>query len=113
MGIIALQTTAPGVRATRSIPARRAHRAAVLIFSVAAGSSAAQAVDIRNRDRVEQEVTVNHSDGRSETIKIPAGRTAPNVCSDCVVLGATTSVEVKGDATVKIERGEVSIDGKR
>jgi len=86
---------------------------AVLIFPVAAVSTAAQAVDLRNRDRVEREVTINHSDGRSETIKVAAGRTVADVCSDCVILGATTSVEAKGDATVKIERGEVSIDGKR
>ncbi|MGE4062418.1 MAG: hypothetical protein AB7E79_03530 [Rhodospirillaceae bacterium] len=85
-----------------------------MIFIIAAASgSAAHAVDLNNRDRVAHDVTINHSDGRSEVIKVGAGQRVANICSDCVVLAARSSVEVKGNATVKIERGEVSIDGKR
>jgi len=86
---------------------------AVIITTGALCLANAHAVDLRNRDRIEHEVTVNHSDGRSETITIKAGQTIADICSDCVVLTDTSSVEVKGNATVKIERGEVSIDGKR
>ncbi|MGE3332089.1 MAG: hypothetical protein AB7I36_00480 [Rhodospirillaceae bacterium] len=85
----------------------------VILAATAASVSAAQAVDVRNRDRSAREITINHSDGRSETIKVGAGQSVANICTDCVVLAGTTSVEAKGDATVKIERGEVSIDGKR
>lgn len=77
------------------------------------GTSAAGAVDLRNRDRVAREVVVNHSDGKSETVTVQAGETRADICADCVLLTATSSVEVKGNATVKIERGEVSVDGKR
>jgi hypothetical protein len=85
----------------------------VTLAATTASISATQAVDVRNRDRTAREITINHSDGRSETIKVGAGQSIANICSDCVVLAGTTSVEAKGDATVKIERGEVSIDGKR
>ncbi len=85
----------------------------VVLAATAAGLSAAQTVDVRNRDRTPREITVNHSDGKSETIKVGAGQSITNICGDCVVLAGTTSVEAKGNATVKIERGEVSIDGKR
>ncbi len=85
----------------------------VILAVTAASTSAAQAVDVRNRDRRPREITINHSDGKSETITIGAGQSIANICSDCVVLAGTTSVEAKGNATVKIERGEVSIDGKR
>jgi len=85
----------------------------LILATTMVGVSAAEAVDLRNRDRAAHEVTINHSDGRSETFKIGAGQQRKNVCSDCVILTATSSVEVKGNATVKIERGEVSIDGKR
>lgn len=81
--------------------------------ATAVAGPAAQAVELTNRDRTAREITINHSDGRSETIKVGAGQRIANICNDCVVLAETTSVEVKGDATVKIERGEVSIDGKR
>ena len=84
-----------------------------ILAATAASISAAQAVDVRNRDRTPREITINHSDGRSETIKVGAGQIIANICTDCVVLTGTTSIEAKGDATVKIERGEVSIDGKR
>jgi hypothetical protein len=93
---------------------RRVHWVWVaIIAATTAGISAAKAVDLRNRDRAAQEVTVNHNDGRSEVVKVGAGQQLKNVCSDCVILTAKSSVEVKGNATVKIERGEVSIDGKR
>lgn len=85
----------------------------VILAATAAGLSTAQAVDVRNRDRVPREITINHSDGKSETITLEAGRSIANICTDCVVLAGTSSVEAKGNATVKIERGEVSIDGKR
>jgi hypothetical protein len=114
MGFFALQTEGWKSRETAPARVRRAQLVRGVILAITAvGVSKAEAVDIRNRDRVVREVTINHSDGRSETIKIAAGRSVADVCSDCVVLAATTSVEVRGDATVKIERGEVSVDGKR
>ena len=85
----------------------------VMTATATLGLSTAHAVDVRNRDRTPHEITINHSDGKSETITIGAGQHISDVCSDCVVLTETSSVEVKGNATVKIERGEVSIDGKR
>ncbi len=85
----------------------------VIIATTATALSAAHAVDLRNRDRMPREITINHSDGKSETITVGAGQSLSDICSDCVVLTETSSVEVKGNATVKIERGEVSIDGKR
>lgn len=110
---IALQTT--GLKGeTEPARVRRGQLLWGVISAVTAASiSAANAVDVRNRDRSPREITINHSDGRSETIKVGAGQSIANICSDCVVLAGTTSVEAKGDATVKIERGEVSIDGKR
>lgn len=111
---IALQTTGSKASETERARVRRAQLLwGVILAATAAGHSAAEAVDLRNRDRTPRDVTINHSDGRSETITIGAGQSIANICSDCVVLTATTSVEAKGNATVKIERGEVSIDGKR
>ena len=111
---IALQTTGARARRTEQAHRQRALRIwGVILAITTAEASTAEAVDITNRDRVAREVTINHSDGRSETVKVGAGQKIANVCGDCVVLAATSSVEVKGDATVKIERGEVSIDGKR
>lgn len=110
----ALQTAGLGASETEPARARRvALLWGVILATLAADISAAHAVDLRNRDREAREVTINHSDGKSEKIKIGAGKSIANICQDCVVLASTTSVEVKGNATVKIERGEVSIDGKR
>lgn len=108
------QTARYEVDGTERKDVRRAQFAwGVILATAAAGLSTAQAVELRNRDRVVREVTINHSDGKSEVVKLGAGQSVANICSDCVVLAATTSVEAKGNATVKIERGEVSIDGKR
>lgn len=38
----------------------------VILTTAAAGPPAAQAVELRNRDRIVREVTINHSDGKSE-----------------------------------------------
>ena len=92
---------------------RRAQLVWGVISVTLMATTTANAVDLINRDRTAREITINHSDGRSETKKVGAGQRIADVCGDCVVLAATTSVEVKGNATVKIERGEVSIDGKR
>lgn len=111
---IALQTAGTKPRTTEPARVRRVLLLwGLILTATAAGVSAAEAVDLRNRDRMPHEVTINHSDGRSETVTIGASQSIANVCNDCVVLAATTSVEAKGNATVKIERGEVSIDGKR
>ncbi len=111
---IALQTEGSKASETKPVRVRRVQlKWGVLLAATVFGAVPAHAVDLRNRDRMPREVTVNHSDGKSETIKVGAGQSIANICTDCVVLAATTSVEVKGNATVKIERGEVSIDGKR
>lgn len=109
---IALQTKEIETRKTERY-VRRAQLGWGIISATLMATTTAQAVDLINRDRTAREVTINHSDGRSETKKVGAGQRIANICSDCVVLTATSSVEVKGNATVKIERGEVSIDGKR
>jgi hypothetical protein len=111
---IALQTAGSKQGETEPARVRRVQLLCGVILAAAAESiSAAHAVDLRNRDRVAHEITINHSDGESETIKVGAGQSIANICTDCVVLAATSSVEAKGNATVKIEHGEVSIDGKR
>lgn len=114
MGIIALQTVG---RETHRMGRARVRRVRFLwgVIPVATGAvmSPAQAVDLVNRDRAAREIIVNHSDGRSETITVAAGQRIAKICRDCVILAETTSVEAEGNATVKIERGEVSIDGKR
>lgn len=110
---IALQAGGSEARGTERRVRRVQFVWGVALAIAAAGGPAARAVDLNNRDRTAREVTINHSDGRSEVIKVGAGQRVANICSDCVVLAATTSVEAKGNATVKIERGEVSIDGKR
>lgn len=84
-----------------------------ILIGAAAGQSAAGAVELVNRDRAEQEVTVNHSDGRSETRTIRPGERIGDLCADCVILVGEGSVEAKGSMTVKIERGKVSIDVNR
>ncbi len=110
----ALQTTDQLRKAAEPANVRRAGLLwGVTVATTVLGISTAHAVDLRNRDRMPREVTINHSDGKSETITIGAGQSIVDVCSDCVVLTETSSVAVKGNATVKIERGEVSIDGKR
>lgn len=110
---IELQTLGRGERRTEPRDVRRVQFLWGVIVATTVAAPAAQAVELTNRDRTAREITINHSDGRSATIKVGAGQRIANICSDCVVLAETTSVEVKGDATVKIERGEVSIDGKR
>jgi hypothetical protein len=110
---IALQTLGRSERRTEPKDVRRVQFLWGVFLATTVAATAAQAVELTNRDRTAHEITINHSDGRSETIKVGAGQRIANICSDCVVLAETTSVEVKGDATVKIERGEVSIDGKR
>ena len=92
---------------------RRAQLVWGVISATLIATTTAKAVDLINRDRTAREITINHSDGRSETKKVGAAQRIADICDDCVVLAATTSVEVRGNATVKIERGEVSIDGKR
>jgi hypothetical protein len=94
------------------VPSRRVVGVWGVLLAVA-GVSQAAAVDLRNRDREPREVVVNHADGRSEALKLSPGQRVANLCEDCVVLAATTSVEAKGNVTVEIERGEVSINGKR
>jgi hypothetical protein len=112
MGILAPQSA--GIETGAPARVRQARREWGAVLAVlAVGATPAEAVDVRNRDRTAREITINHSDGRSETITVAAGQTLANVCSDCVVLAETTSVEVRGNVTVRIERGEVSIDGKR
>ncbi len=85
----------------------------VLAAALAVVPYAARAVDLVNRDRAPQEVIDNHSSGRSETLTVKAGEKVADICADCVVLVGTSSVEVKGPATVKIERGKVSVDSRR
>ena len=80
---------------------------------VGLSAHAAFAVDIENHDRQARDVTVNRSDGSSETISLKAGQRLENICNDCVILSKSTSVEVRGRATVKIEGGEVSIASQR
>jgi|SRR5688572_15836971 hypothetical protein len=113
MDNIALQTAGTSERRTEPRHVRRVHFLWGAIVATTVAAPAAQAVDLTNRDRTAHEITINHSDGRSETIKVGAGQRLTNICSDCVVLAETTSVEAKGKEAVKIERGEVSIDGKR
>lgn len=85
----------------------------VILGIMIAGLTAAHAVDLKNRDRSDREVTINHSDGRSEIRILKAGETVADICANCVILSGNSSVEVNGTVTVKIERGEVSIDGKQ
>lgn len=85
----------------------------VILGTIAAGLATAHAVDLRNRDRADREVTINHSDGRSEIRVLKAGETVADICANCVILSGNSSVEVSGTMTVRIERGEVLIDGKR
>jgi hypothetical protein len=110
---IALQTRGRSGRAAERADVRRVQVLGGVFLATMVAAPPAQAVDVANRDRTAREIIINHSDGRSETIKVGAGQRIANICSDCVVLTETSSVEVKGDATVKIERGEVSVDGKR
>lgn len=86
--------------------------ATVLSLGVLAVSPA-QAVDLENRDRKEQQVTINRSDGSSETLTLKAGQKLNDICSDCVILLGLDSVEARGRATVKIEGGKVSITSQR
>jgi hypothetical protein len=81
--------------------------------AVIATVSPAQAVDLVNRDKAAHEVTVNGSDGSSKTVTVKAGQKVSDICSDCVILVGTSSVETRGSATVKIEGGEVSIASQR
>ncbi len=69
----------------------------------------AHAVDIENRDNVPRDVTINSADGSSDTITVKAGAKMTNICGDCVILTPTSSVEARGKAKVKIERGDVAI----
>jgi hypothetical protein len=72
----------------------------------------AWAVDVVNRDRKPQEITVNSADGESKTIILRPGERVNDVCTDCVILTNTSSVETKGKTTVKIEDGELSITSR-
>ena len=87
--------------------------AVVFLTVIAALPVAAKAVSLHNRDRATYEVVVNHSDRRSEVVKIGPRQTIAKICADCVILTDTSSVEAKGDTAVKIERGNVSINRKR
>lgn len=83
------------------------------VAAVALCAHAAFAVDIENHDRQARDVTINRSDGSSETLTVKAGQRLENICTDCVILSGNSSVETRGRATVKIEGGEVSITAQR
>ena len=80
-----------------------------LVLSLMAIPASANAVDLNNRDRADREVTINHADGKSEMKTVKAGQRLTDICTDCVVLVGDSSVEVKGQVTVRIERGKVSV----
>jgi hypothetical protein len=84
-----------------------------LVAALTIGAHAAYAVDVVNRDKVQRDVTVNRADGSSEKFTLKPGQKAVGVCSDCVVLMSDTSVEAKGQMTVKVEGGKVSIGSQR
>ena len=113
MGLFALQTGTSCGSGAKPAWGRQIGAFVGTVFMVTgAAISPAGSVDLVNRDRAPREVIVNHSDGRSETVKVGAGQRVRKICDDCAILAATTSAEAKGDVVVKIERGEVSIDGK-
>ena len=85
---------------------------AVLTLSIFAAGSA-RAVDIVHRDRTAHEVIVNRSDGSSEAITLGPRQRLENICDDCVVLVGASSVETRGGTTIKIERGEASLETRR
>jgi hypothetical protein len=77
------------------------------------GAHAAYAVDVINRDKVLRVVTVNRADGSSDTLTIKPGQKAADVCGDCVLIVGDSSVEAKGQTTVRVEGGKVSIGSQR
>ena len=84
-----------------------------LAFWLLVAATPAKAVNLENHDRQPREVTINRSNGSSETLTLKPGQRLENICTDCVILVGESSVETRGSATVKIEGGEVSIASER
>ena len=86
---------------------------AVIAMSALLACPPAEAVDIINRDKEPREIVVNTSDGDSIVRTLKPQEKVANVCTACVILTGTTSVEVSGNDTVMIEGGKVSVGSKR
>lgn len=71
----------------------------------------ALAVDIVNRDKVEREAVVNHSNGTSDVLTVKPGQRLGDICTACVILVGETSVEASGRATAVISGGKVTVGG--
>ncbi len=98
------------------VPTRLQRGAAYLILAgiVYVGTVVpAKAVDIVNHDRKPYDVVVNKADGSSETVTVKAGQKMQNICADCVILLGNSAVETRGNTTVKIESGQVSIASQK
>lgn len=71
----------------------------------------AAAVDLVNRDRVEREAVVNHSNGTSEVLTVKPGQRLGDVCTACVILVGESSIEASGRATAIITGGKITVGG--